>query len=50
MDVYYYDLEEKLALGNVIKCDSMEELFGLVDVVIFYVDGCLENNNIFGVK
>lgn len=50
MDVYYYDLEEKLALGNATKCDSLEELLSLVDVVTLHVDGRPENNNIFGAK
>ena len=50
MDVYYYDLEEKLAMGNATKCRSLEELLGLVDVLTLHVDGRPENNNIFGAK
>jgi D-3-phosphoglycerate dehydrogenase len=50
MDVYYYDLEEKLAMGNATKCESLEELLGLVDVLTLHVDGRPENNNIFGAK
>ncbi|MBV6655294.1 MAG: phosphoglycerate dehydrogenase [Mameliella sp.] len=50
LDVYYYDLEEKLALGNATKCHSLEELLGLVDIVTLHVDGRPENNNIFGAK
>ena len=33
MSVYYFDKEEKLQLGNAIKCDSLEELLKQVDVV-----------------
>lgn len=46
MDVYYYDLIEKLALGNATKCNSMEELLGLVDVVTLHVDGRASNKKI----
>ncbi|WKN30253.1 phosphoglycerate dehydrogenase [Porifericola rhodea] len=46
MDVYYYDLIEKLALGNATKCNSMEELLSIVDVVSLHVDGRPENKNI----
>lgn len=48
MDVYYYDLVEKLALGNATKMDSLHELLGIVDVVTLHVDGRSENQMIFG--
>jgi len=48
MQVYYYDIVEKLALGNAIKCDTLEELLQKVDVVTIHVDGRRENENIFG--
>lgn len=50
MDVYYYDLEDKLALGNSTKCNTMEELLSKVDIVTLHVDGRPENNNIFGAR
>src|SRR5690606_33059359 len=50
MKVYYYDLEEKLALGNATKCFTMEELLSTVDVVTLHVDGRKENYNIIGEK
>ncbi len=28
MKVYYYDTEEKLSLGNAVKCKSMKEVLG----------------------
>ncbi|MEO2062880.1 MAG: phosphoglycerate dehydrogenase [Christiangramia sp.] len=49
-DVYYYDLVEKLALGNATKCSSLEELFKIVDVVTLHVDGRKENTNMIGDK
>jgi D-3-phosphoglycerate dehydrogenase len=48
LDVYYYDLEDKLPLGNATKCDTMEELLGLVDIVSLHIDGRPENDNLFG--
>ena len=39
MEVYYYDIVEKLAMGNVRKCASMEELLRKVDVVTLHIDG-----------
>lgn len=45
MKVYYYDVIEKLALGNATKCSSLEELFSTVDVISLHVDGRPENKN-----
>lgn len=47
MDVYYYDLVEKLALGNATKCDTIEELLSIGDVVSLHIDGRPENGNFF---
>lgn len=47
MQVYYYDIEERLALGNATKCERLEELLGLADVVSLHVDGRPDNTNIF---
>ncbi|WP_372920603.1 HAD-IB family phosphatase, partial [Salegentibacter sp.] len=38
-DVYYYDIEEKLPLGNVTRCNSLKELLETVDIVTLHVDG-----------
>lgn len=46
--VYYYDVEEKLALGNARKCNSLEELLRLSDIVTLHVDGRPENKNMIG--
>ncbi len=50
MKVYYYDIEEKLALGNAVKCQSLHELLALADVVSLHVDGRPENKNMIGEK
>jgi len=43
LKVYYYDIEEKLALGNAIKCNSLEELLNVADIISLHVDGRPEN-------
>ena len=50
MNVFYYDLVERLALGNATKCASLEELLSTVDVVTLHVDGRKENNIFIGEK
>lgn len=49
-DVYYYDVEEKLPMGNVTKCNSLKELLETVDIVTLHVDGRKENKNLIGEK
>ena len=46
MTVYYYDIVEKLALGNAVKCDSMPELLEQVEVISLHVDGREDNTNL----
>jgi D-3-phosphoglycerate dehydrogenase len=46
MKVLYYDLEDKLALGNATKCDSMKELFESSDVISLHIDGRPDNNGL----
>jgi D-3-phosphoglycerate dehydrogenase len=50
MKVLYYDTEEKLSLGNAVKCKSMEEVLQQADVVSLHVDGRKTNSNIIGEK
>ena len=50
MKVFYYDLEERQTIGNAVKCQSMNELFALADVVSLHVDGRPENENMIGEK
>jgi len=50
MKVFYYDREERLALGNATKCKSLKELLELADFISLHVDGRKENTNLFGKK
>jgi D-3-phosphoglycerate dehydrogenase len=48
MRVYFYDTDEKLALGNARRCSSLEELIDTVETVTLHVDGRGGNAGIFG--
>ncbi|GAB4243803.1 MAG: hypothetical protein Tsb0034_21760 [Ekhidna sp.] len=48
MNVQYFDLEEKLALGNATACDSLQHLLETSDVVSLHVDGRPENELMIG--
>jgi D-3-phosphoglycerate dehydrogenase len=46
MKVYFYDISDKLALGNAKKCSSLEELLALSDVVTLHVDDRESNHHL----
>jgi D-3-phosphoglycerate dehydrogenase len=48
MNVQFYDLEEKLALGNARKCDSLSEILKTSDVISLHIDGRPENDDFIG--
>ncbi|HAO15821.1 MAG TPA: phosphoglycerate dehydrogenase [Tenacibaculum sp.] len=48
MDVYYYDVEDKLALGNATKINSLKELLNISDVVTLHIDDNSTNKNFIG--
>lgn len=48
MRVYYYDIEDRLALGNAVKCDTLEDLLNVSDVVSLHVDDNPANKNFIG--
>ena len=50
MRVLFYDLEEKLALGNAQACDSLEELLERSETVTLHVDGRAGNAGMFGAE
>lgn len=50
MDVYYYDVEDKLALGNATKMNSLSDLLAISDVVTLHVDDNTLNKNYIGEK
>lgn len=45
MHVYFYDISDKLALGNAHKCKTLEELLKISDVISLHVDGRESNTN-----
>lgn len=48
MRVYYYDVADKLALGNAVRCDSLEDLLSVSDVVTLHIDDNRANKNFIG--
>ncbi len=48
MRVYYYDIDDKLALGNAIRCATLEDLLNVSDVVSLHVDDNPHNRNLIG--
>jgi D-3-phosphoglycerate dehydrogenase len=48
MTVVFYDLVDKLAYGNARRCQSLEELLAVSDVVSLHVDGRAGNTSMFG--
>ena len=48
MEVYYYDIEDKLALGNAKKISTLKELLNISDVVTLHVNDNAANKNYIG--
>ena len=48
MRVYYYDVNDKLALGNAVKCNTLEDLLNVSDVVTLHLDDNKANKNFIG--
>ncbi|HEY5825390.1 MAG TPA: phosphoglycerate dehydrogenase, partial [Cyclobacteriaceae bacterium] len=48
MKVLYYDKEERLSLGNAIRCKTMKEVLEQADVLSLHVDGRDANTNLIG--
>lgn len=48
MNVQYFDLEDKLALGNAVQCSSLDRLLSTSDVISLHVDGRAENKLMIG--
>lgn len=49
MKVYFYDIVDKLALGNAQKCQSLDELLEISDIISMHTDGRKENTDLMGV-
>ena len=50
MKVLYYDVEERLSLGNAVKCKSLKEVLEQADVISLHVDGRESNTNLIGAR
>lgn len=48
MRVFFYDIVDKLALGNARRCDSLEELLSEAETISLHVDGRRSNKGFFG--
>ncbi len=48
MKVMYYDIEERLSLGNAVRCKTLKEVLENADVVSLHVDGRRSNTNMIG--
>ncbi|MBJ6110226.1 phosphoglycerate dehydrogenase [Hymenobacter sp. BT523] len=50
MKVVYFDVAEKLQLGNAVKCRTLDELLAQADVVTLHIDGRQENTRYIGAR
>ncbi len=50
MRVSFYDVADKLALGNARRCNTLEELLASVETVTLHVDGRAGNAGLFGAE
>ena len=50
MRVLFYDVADKLALGNARRCDSLDELLAEAETVTLHVDGRAGNAGLFGAE
>ena len=50
MRVYFYDVADKLALGNARRCETLDELLEVAETVSLHVDGRPGNAGLFGVE
>jgi D-3-phosphoglycerate dehydrogenase / 2-oxoglutarate reductase len=48
MSVYFYDVADKLALGNARRCSTLTELLETAETVTLHVDGRPGNHGFFG--
>ena len=50
LKVLYYDVAEKLQLGNAVKSKTLAEMLPLADIVSLHIDGRPENQHFFGAE
>jgi len=50
MRVYYYDVEDKLALGNATRIEKLSDLLSVADVITLHIDDNPANKNFMGAE
>lgn len=50
MEVYFYDVVDKLSLGNARKCKTLDDLLAVSDIVSLHTDGRKTNKNLIGAR
>ena len=50
LEVYFYDVADKLALGNARRCETLDELLEVAETVTLHVDGRPGNAGLFGAE
>lgn len=50
LEVYFYDVIERLPFGNAKKCQTLKELLKIADIISVHVDGQPKNKNFIGEK
>lgn len=50
MEVYFYDVVDKLALGNARKCKTLNDLLAVSDIISLHTDGRKTNKNLIGAR
>ena len=50
MQVYFYDVADKLALGNARRCATLDELLEKAETISLHVDGRAANSHLFGAE
>lgn len=48
LEVLFFDTEEKLRVGNAIRCSSLGELLSRSDIISVHIDGRATNTNLIG--
>jgi D-3-phosphoglycerate dehydrogenase len=50
MRVYYYDVEDRLALGNATRIEKLSDLLSIADVITLHIDDNPANKNFIGAE
>ena len=50
MEVYFYDVVDKLALGNARKCRTLDDLLAVSDIISLHTDGRKDNKNLISYR